>query len=133
MEDKFCTYKRVGYFKDKMAQDIGIRFTGTIYASPGVIKHIKNKHGKHLGKKIIEDIIGYMKEIINDPDYIGVYSIRENEIHIELIKSLKTNILVGIDINKERDYIFVSTMYPITDSKINNRIYSGKLKKYNCK
>ena len=41
MEDKFCTYKRVGYFKDKMAQDIGIRFTGTIYASPGVIKHIK--------------------------------------------------------------------------------------------
>ena len=47
MEDKFCTYKRVGYFKDKMAQDIGIRFTGTIYASPGVIKHIKNKQGKH--------------------------------------------------------------------------------------
>ena len=133
MEDKFCTYKRVGYFKDKMAQDIGIRFTGTIYASPGVIKHIKNKHGKHLGKKIIEDIIGYMKQIINDPDYIGVYSIRENEIHIELIKSLKTNILVGIDINEERDYIFVSTMYPITDSKINNKIYSGKLKKYNYK
>lgn len=133
MENKFFTYKRVGYFKDRMAEYIGIKFTGTIYASPGVINHIKNKHGKHLGRKVIENIIGYMKEIINNPDYIGVYSISKNEIHIELIKNLKINILIGIDINKERDYIYVSTMYPITDSKINNRIYSGKLKKYEYK
>ena len=48
MEDRFCTYKRVGYFKERMAKNLGVKFTGTIYASPGVIKHIKKRHGKHL-------------------------------------------------------------------------------------
>ena len=128
MEDGFCTYKRVGYFRNNMAKDIGVKFTGTIYASPGVIKHIKNKHGKHLGRKIVGNLIEYMKEIINDPDYIGVYRLTKNGVHIELIKKSKVNILIGIDINSERDYIYVSTMYPITDGKINNRLYSGKLK-----
>ena len=68
-----------------------------------------------------------MKEIIENPDYIGVYKLTGNGMYIELIKKAETNILIGIDINDKRDYIYVSTMYPITNGKINNRLYSGKL------
>ena len=50
MEERFYTYKRVGYFKERMAENLGVKFTGTIYASRGVIKHIKKRHGKQLGK-----------------------------------------------------------------------------------
>ena len=127
MEERFYTYKRVGYFKERMAENLGVKFTGTIYASRGVIKHIKKRHGKQLGKKIIDNIFDYMKEIIESPDYIGVYKFTSNGIYIELIKKTEINILIGIDINDKRDYINVSTMYPITDSKLNRRLYSGKL------
>lgn len=127
MENRFCTYKRVGYFKERMAENLGVKFTGTIYASPGVVKHIKKRHGKHLGKKIIGNIIDYMREILEKPDYIGVYKLTESEIHVEFIKKDKVNILIGIDIDSKRDYIYVSTMYPITDGKIYSRLYSGKI------
>ncbi|VYT76424.1 hypothetical protein [Clostridium tertium] len=130
MEDRFCTYKRVGYFKDKMAENLGVKFTGTIYASLGVVRHIKKKHGKHLGKKILSNMIEHMKEVIEDPDYVGVYSMTNEGAHIELIKEGEVNILIGIDIDYKKDYIYVSTMYPITDSKIDSRKFSGKLIRY---
>ena len=31
---------------------IGIDFTGIIYASPGVLKHINKRHGKQFNNKI---------------------------------------------------------------------------------
>lgn len=127
MEDRFCTYKRVGYFKERMAENLGVKFTGTIYASPGVLKHIKKRHGKQLNKKIVGNLIEFMRNVIEDPDYIGVYKLTENGIHIELIKKAEMNILIGIDINSRNDYIYVSTMYPISEGKINNRLYRGKL------
>lgn len=133
MEDRFCTYKRVGYLKERMAKNLGVKFTGTIYASQGVIKHIKKRHGKHLSKKIVGNLIEFMRYIIEEPDYIGVYKLTENGIHIELIKKIDTNILIGIDIDNERDYIYVSTMYPITEGKINNKLYSGKLIRWRYK
>lgn len=131
MENKICTYKRVGYFKNKMANTLGIVYSGTIYASPGVIKHIKNKHGKHLSKKVITNILEVIKKIINEPDYIGIYKINETEISIEFIKKIDSNILVGIEVDEEKDYIYVSTMYPITESKIESKLYSGKLVAWN--
>ena len=127
MEERFYPYKRVGYLKERMAEDLGVKFTGTIYASQGVIKHIKKKPGKQLGKKITDNIFEYMRKIIEKPDYIGVYKLTDNGAYIEFIKKSDTNILIGIDINEENDYISVATMYPITDGKIDSRLYSGKL------
>ena len=37
------------------------------------------------------------------------------------------NMLLGIDIDTENGYIYVSTMYPITDMKINSKVYNGEL------
>lgn len=127
MENRICTYKRVGYFKSKIAKILGVPYSGIIYASPGVLKHIKNRHGKHLSRKVITNILEVIKQVINEPDYIGVYKIKEDRISIEFIKNIDTNILVGIEVDTEGNYIYVSTMYPITDSKIRNKLYSGKL------
>ena len=35
--------------------------------------------------------------------------------------------LLGVEVDEEKEYIYVTTMYPITDKKIENRVYSGKL------
>lgn len=127
MESKFYTYKRVGYFRSKMASVLGVSYSGVIYASPGVIKHIRNRHGKHLPKKVITNILEVIKEVIKDPDYIGVYNLSNGKASIEIIKKIDVNILVGIEVDSENDYIYVSTMYPISEGKIGSKLYSGKL------
>jgi len=127
MESKFCTYKRVGYFRSKMANILGVSYSGVIYASPGVLKHIKNRHGKQLSRKVITNILEVIKKIISEPDYVGIYKISEGKISIEFIKNMDMNILVGIEVDTEENYIYVSTMYPITEGKIKNKLYSGKL------
>ena len=33
MESRFCTYKRVGYLRERVAYELGIEFTGVIYAA----------------------------------------------------------------------------------------------------
>ena len=38
-------------------------------------------------------------------------------------------LLLGLEIDLEEQYIFVATMYPITLSKMNSRIYRGRLLK----
>lgn len=127
MGNRFCTNKRVGYFKEQMANYLGVKYSGTIYASPGVIKHIQRRHGKHLSKRIIGNILEVMKNIIENPDYVGIYKATDNEVLIEFIKKIDTNILIGIEIDSEKEYIYVSTMYPITDAKVDTRIYNGKI------
>lgn len=129
MADRINAYKRVGYFKEKMATAIGVKFTGTIYASDRVLQHIRKRHGKHLNKKVINNPIEYMKKIIDAPDYIGVYKSTDNVINIELIKKFNEYILVGIEIDNNKDFINVLTMYPITERKIYNKLYRGKIKK----
>jgi len=36
---------------------------------------------------------------------------------------------MGIEIDNNKDFINVSTMYPITERKIYNKLYRGKIKK----
>ena len=56
MESRFCTYKRVGYLRQKVANELGIEFTGVIYASPGVLKHIIKRHGRQLDRRTRDGI-----------------------------------------------------------------------------
>ena len=127
MESRFCTYKRVGYLRERVAYELGIEFTGVIYASPGVLKHIIKRHGRQFDKRTRTGILEWMKKILDDPDYIGIYKNDEGQTAIEFIKKAYTNLLLGVEVDEEKQYIYVTTMYPITDMKIENRIYSGKL------
>lgn len=127
MESRFCAYKRVGYLRQKVADELGIEFTGVIYASPGVLKHIIRRHGRQLDKKVTKGILEWMKKIIEDPDYIGVYENDKGQTAVEFIKKVYTNLLLGVEVDEKNKYIYVSTMYPITDKKIENKVFSGKL------
>ena len=127
MESRFCTYKRVGYLRQRIANELGIEFTGVIYASPGVLKHIIKRHGRQLNKKTRDSILEWMKKILEEPDYIGIYKNGEGQTAVEFIKRVYTNLLLGVEVDEEKEYIYVTTMYPITDKKIENKIYSGKL------
>ena len=127
MESRFCTYKRVGYLRQRIANELSIEFTGVIYASPGVLKHIIKRHGRQLNKKTRDSILEWMKKILEEPDYIGIYKNEGGQTAVEFIKRVYTNLLLGVEVDEKHEYIYVTTMYPITDKKIENKIYSGKL------
>ena len=94
-----------------------------IYRSKGFPAHlIKRKHFNCL--KHIDDI----PDIINNPDYIGVNP-NENGVSIELVKILDKNILIGIKLNVDENYLYIATMHDIQESKLMRRIHSGRLQK----
>ena len=64
----------------------------------------------------------------------SVLGINPNETRadsIDLIKRYKDNILIGIKLDKSSNYLYISTMYNIQESKIQRRLHSGRLKKFN--
>ena len=95
-----------------------------IYRSKGLPAHlIKQKHFHCL--KHIDNI----PDIINEPDYIGVNP-NEKGNTIELIKVLTKNILIGIKLDANKDYLYVATMYDVQESKLQRRLHSGRFKKF---
>jgi len=94
-----------------------------IYQSEGLLIHITKRHYKCLL------YIDKVSEIIECPDFIGVNP-NESEASIELIKCFEDNILVGIKVDKENDYLYVSTIHDITPAKIFHRLDSGRLKEF---
>ncbi|WP_409970106.1 PBECR2 nuclease fold domain-containing protein [Bengtsoniella intestinalis] len=70
-----------------------------------------------------------LSDIIQSPDYIGVNP-KEQGKSIELIKVLDDNVLVGVKFDKSRDYLYVASIYDIQSSKVERRLYSGRLKIY---
>ena len=116
MRSHYKAYKKVGQINTSVIERLDFPIDGSVYASPGVINHIKRHHGKQLTRKVIEN-----------PDYVGIDKKRGKIGALELIKKVDAMILVGLEIDLEDNYIYVSTLYPITNSKINNKIYSGRI------
>jgi hypothetical protein len=54
----------------------------------------------------------------------------KKEILVELIKVLDKNILVGIKLDVDENYLYVSTMYDVQESKLRRRLHSGRVKKF---
>lgn len=97
-----------------------------IYRSKGLPGHmLKSRHAKCL------KYIDYIPDIISNPDYIGVNPNETETTSIELIKRYKDNVLIGIKLDQENEYLYVSTMHDITESKIQRRLYSGRIKEFN--
>ncbi len=130
MRSYYKAYKKVGRINTSLAERLGFAFDGSVYASPGVINHIKKRHGKQLTKRVKENLLQIMEGIIENPDYIGVDERRGSVGALELIKKIDNTILLGLEVDLEEKYIYVSTMYPITKGKVNNRIYSGRIVKF---
>ena len=45
-----------------------------------------------------------------------------------IIKCYKDNILIGIKLDKDGDYLYVATMHEVQESKIVRRLHSGRIK-----
>ena len=130
MRSYYKAYKKVGRIKTSLANRLGFAFDGSVYASPGVIKHIKKRHGKQLTRKVKENILSVIRSIIEDPDYIGVDNSRGRVGALEFIKKIDNTLLLGLEVDLDEEYIYVATLYPITQGKIDSRIYSGKIYRY---
>ena len=44
-----------------------------------------------------------------------------------IIKCYKDNILIGIKLDKDGDYLYVATMHELQESKIVRRLHSGRI------
>lgn len=93
---------------------------GPIYQSYGLRAHIQKRHPNELNN------LGYVPSIILDPDYVGKNP-REPD-SIELVKVLSGNIMVCIKLDQNENYLFVASVFEISEGKLNNRLNSGRLK-----
>lgn len=73
------------------------------------------------------EIIDYIPDIILKPDYIGVNP-NEQGLSVELIKKYADNVLIGIKLDAEEEYLYVSTMHDVQEIKISRRLHSGRIK-----
>ena len=127
MGSYYKDYKKIGQINTSLAEKLGVSFDGSVYASPGVINHIRKRHGKQLTKQVKGNLLETMEFIIQKPDYIGVDKRRGAVGALEFIKKVDTTLLLALEVDLEEKYIYVSTMYPITKGKINSRIFNGRL------
>ncbi len=95
-----------------------------IYCSIGLSVHLKkSNHGNCL--KYIKEI----PEIIENPDYVGKNPKEPNS--IELVKKFSENILVAIKLDIKENYLYVASLYDVSQTKVERRLHSDRLKKFN--
>lgn len=121
------TYNIIGNISEDMLE--GTQFTnlGIVYAAPGILKHI-NKHKTKFSQKEKDELIETMKEIFNNPDYMGEHPQKIGK-SLEIIKKIDNNLLLSIEIDKKFEYNYVSSMYVITEAKLNKRIQNNRVTK----
>lgn len=123
-EDSMDDMINVGDYILRFNEILGISIEEQIiYRSKGLPTHmVKQKHYKCL------KYIDYIPDIIAHPDYIGINPNEQGNDTIELIKRYKDNVMIGIKLDKDENYLYVSTMHDIQESKISRRLHSGRIK-----
>ncbi len=114
---------RVGKYNLKFNELLGIDIKDfEIYRSKGLPSHmVKRKYFNCLR------YIDYIPDIILEPDYIGVNP-NEQGLSIELIKRYADNVLIGVKLDAEKEYLYVSTMHDVQEAKNTRRLHSGRIK-----
>ncbi len=127
MRKEYKAYKKVGKLKKSIGELLKLDFPEFVYASPGVIKHIKKRHGRQLTKRVKDNIIEIVEDIIKEPEYVGI-TCKDGKKSVELIKKMdKIFLLLGLDIDYQDNYIYVATLYPINESKVQSKLFNNRL------
>lgn len=114
---------KVGKYIDKFNNLTGQAIPcGEIYQFPGLQVHVQNHHPNKTS------YLSHIPDIIANPDYVG-HNPKEVD-SIELVKKYTDNEMVCIKLDSKNGYLFVASVYEITEAKLNNRVNSGRLKKY---
>lgn len=111
----------VGIYTESFNQITGQSLPcGSIMQSSGLRVHIRKHHPE------IVDFMDLIPVIIKHPDFIG-HNPREPQ-SVELVKRLEKNLMVCVKLDYEKGNLYVASLYDITDSKLESRIRSGRLK-----
>lgn len=129
MNDKLSTYELVGYIDENTAALASLKYKGNVYAAPGVLKHIQKRHGHELSPYVLSNLVDVIKLVVNSPEYVGHHKNKKGS-GIEFIKKVDDNILVAVEFDIKDEYLYISSLYPTTDSKISSKLHSKKLKSY---
>lgn len=122
MEDKSLI--KVGTYNSTFNQILGINMPILdIFRSKGLPSHMLKRHHEKCLK-----YIDFIPDIIKTPDYIGINPNEPNS--IELVKQYKDNVMIGIKLDINNNYLYISTMHDIQESKIRRRLHSGRLKSF---
>ena len=97
--------------------------SGEVRMYPGAIKHIKKNHPDNF-----EQFFHNIPDIIENPDCVGKNPKEKNS--IELVKIIDGEVLVAVKLDPS-GYLYFSTMFLLTPSKVPKRLNSGRLKKVN--
>lgn len=115
---------KVGDYIAKFNAETGQQLPcGPIYQSAGLAAHVKNHHPQN-GMAHLSCI----PSIIQSPDYIGKHPKEPDS--IELVKDVGDNVMVCIKLDSKNGYLYVASVFEISQGKLNNRLNSGRLKKY---
>ena len=117
---------KVGRYTKRLNDILGIcAEENDIFMSPGLEVHMK-KRGHDECLKYVSNI----SDIIENPDFVGVNPNEKESFSVEFVKQYEDNVLVGVKLNSEKNYLYVATMYSISPSKVARRLHSGRIKKY---
>lgn len=128
MTKDISSYEVVGEINKQIAEVAEFKYQGVVYMAPGVKKHIVKRHKDDLKEDVLKDIPHYIKAVIKEPDYVGKHPKKTGE-SMEFVKKIEENLLVAIEVDLTDNYIYVASLYPITESKLLNRVNSGRFKK----
>ena len=92
-----------------------------IMQSPGLKIHIQKRHPSIVHQMYL------IPKIIANPHYVGCDPTKPCS--IELVKKLSEHFLVSITLDTRNGYLFVSSFYDISKSKVERRLNSGRLKR----
>lgn len=95
---------------------------GKVYQSNGLIVHIQKRHPN------IVNQMHLIPDILANPDYVGKDPSKPNS--MELVKVYNDNLLISITLDPDEEYLYVSTIYDINQSKLVRRVNSGRLIPY---
>ena len=95
---------------------------GDVFQSVGLGIHVRKRHPNFIC------YLDKISDIIETPDYVGINPGEPNS--IEMVKCFNDNIQIGIKLDAANNYLYVATLFDVTDSKIEKRIESGRLKRF---
>lgn len=119
VEKMFCVGQYTEEFNTITGQALPC---GEILQSDGLATHVRKHHPNEVGN------IDFIPTIIAEPDYIGQNPKEPDS--IELVKIISANIMVCVKLDRKHGYHYVASVYEISNGKLQNRIQSGRLKKF---
>lgn len=115
--------RAVGRYDSRFNDLLGIRLPcSEIFQSDGLTVHIERKH---------PDVLAFLPrlpEILAHPDYVGRNPTVPDS--IELVKRLGQNVLAAVKLDPDGQYLYVSSLYNLKESKLQRRVNSGRLKAF---